>query len=139
MKHDNFCEHNPANILKIALFAIVGVALAILFGLAFGWVVQYLWNHIVVSLFPIRAISYLEAVGIIVLCKLLFGGFGGGHNHDHVRDRRDRSRRFDYRHAHEFFGDNKDEFAAFWESEGKEAYKAYTERKKQQNTTTDGL
>ena len=128
MKHEHFCGHRPFNILKITLFALGGILLALLFGLAFGWVVQYLWNHIVVSLFSIRAISYLEAVGIIVLCKLLFGGMHHSH-HPHY-DKRDRMRRKDYRHLHEFFGENRDDIASFWESEGREAFRKFRENRK---------
>jgi hypothetical protein len=55
-----------------------GIApLAILALAAFGFVVMYLWNWLVPSLFGGHAIGYWQAWGIIVLSKILFGGFSG--------------------------------------------------------------
>jgi len=58
------------------------VAVAVLGGL-----VMLLWNAIVPELFAgARAIDYLKALGLLVLCRILFGGFRGyggwrGHRH----------------------------------------------------------
>ena len=41
-------------------------------------VVMLLWNNVVISLFSIKAISYLQALGLFILCKILFGSFGFG-------------------------------------------------------------
>jgi len=56
--------------------------LAILALAAFGFVVMYLWNWLVPSLFGGHTIGYWQAWGIIVLSKILFGGFSG-HSGDH--------------------------------------------------------
>jgi len=53
--------------------AIVGIALFITLG---GAVVQYLWNWLLPSLFGLRQITFWEALGILALCRILFGGFG---------------------------------------------------------------
>ena len=61
-------------ILKIALFATVAVAVI-------SFVVMSLWNVLMPGVFGIRAISFWQALGLLVLCKILFGGFrpyGGG-------------------------------------------------------------
>ncbi|MEP7256611.1 MAG: hypothetical protein ABI666_12600 [Ferruginibacter sp.] len=54
----------------------------LLFGTAavllFGWVVMSLWNGILPAVTGVKAISFLQALGILVLSKILFGGFGGG-------------------------------------------------------------
>ena len=45
--------------------------------LAAGLVME-LWNTVVVnSLSGVHALDYLHALGLLVLCRLLFGGFGG--------------------------------------------------------------
>lgn len=44
--------------------------------LVMGAVVMLLWNAILPYLLNIKAISYWQAVGLLVLCKILFGGFG---------------------------------------------------------------
>jgi len=55
--------------------------LAILALLAFialgGEVVRLLWNWLLPPLFGLRQITFWEALGILALCRILFGGFGG--------------------------------------------------------------
>lgn len=46
--------------------------------LAFGAVVMFLWNAIVPDLTGWGRLTYLNAIGLLVLCKILFGGFRGG-------------------------------------------------------------
>ncbi len=62
-------------VLKIALFAALAVAV-------FSFVVMSLWNVLMPGIFAVRAISFWQALGLLVLCKILFGGFrpyaGGG-------------------------------------------------------------
>lgn len=58
-------------VLRFVSFAAVLVAV-------FGAVVMALWNWLVPSLFGGHAIGYLQAVGILVLSKILFSGFRGG-------------------------------------------------------------
>ena len=66
---------------KIALMLVAIVAL--------GWLVMCLWNWIVPSLFVgAHAIDYLRAIGLLVLCRILFGGFhghGGWHHFRHMQ------------------------------------------------------
>jgi hypothetical protein len=55
--------------------------------LAFGAIVMGLWNAILVPVLGVKVISFCQALGILVLSKILFGGFkgrggcgwGGGH------------------------------------------------------------
>jgi hypothetical protein len=62
-------------VLKIALFGTLAVA-------AVSFLVMGLWNVLMPSIFAVRAISFWQAAGLLVLSKLLFGGFrpypGGG-------------------------------------------------------------
>ena len=62
-------------VLRIFLFAIAGVAFAVLFALLFGWIVMLLWNWLVPQLFGLKAITYVQAFGVTVLAKILFSGF----------------------------------------------------------------
>ncbi|MBO9613863.1 MAG: hypothetical protein J7619_14265 [Dyadobacter sp.] len=50
--------------------------------LGLGAVVQWLWNAILPGAANFNTISYWQAVGLFVLCKILFGGFRGGPGHD---------------------------------------------------------
>jgi len=45
----------------------------------FSAAVMVLWNWLMPSLFGLITISFWQAVGIFVLCRLLFGSFSGGH------------------------------------------------------------
>jgi hypothetical protein len=57
----------------IAPLAIVGMVLFIAIG---GEVVLQLWNWLLPPLFGWRLITFWQALGILVLCRILFGGFG---------------------------------------------------------------
>ena len=46
--------------------------------LALGAAVMWLWNAILPALLHVAAITYWQAVGLLVLCRILFGGFGRG-------------------------------------------------------------
>jgi uncharacterized membrane protein len=58
----------------IAPFAIVAIALFIAFG---GWVVMSLWNWLLPGLFGWHLITFWQAMGMLVLCRILFGGVSG--------------------------------------------------------------
>ncbi|WP_081979302.1 hypothetical protein [Methylophilus sp. Q8] len=65
---------------KCAAFA----ALAVVCIAALSYVVMLLWNHVVVSLADgIHVIDYCHAVGLLILSRILFGGFRGRHGHHH--------------------------------------------------------
>ena len=56
---------------KIALLVLVGIAVL-------GWVVMALWNWLMPALFSgANTINYLQALGLLLLSKILFGGFRG--------------------------------------------------------------
>jgi hypothetical protein len=57
--------------LMILIFGIIAV-------LAFGLLVMSLWNAILPQVLGVKAITFLQALGILLLSKILFGGFGGG-------------------------------------------------------------
>lgn len=45
--------------------------------LLFGYVTMYLWNWIMPYLFHLPVIDFPMAIGLVVLSKILFGGFKG--------------------------------------------------------------
>ncbi|MBS1903313.1 MAG: hypothetical protein JSS75_06395 [Bacteroidetes bacterium] len=61
------------------------VPMAILFGAlavgVFGWVAMSLWNFTVPDLFHGPVLSYWQAVALLILSKIFFGGFHGRHRH----------------------------------------------------------
>ncbi|HLX86288.1 MAG TPA: hypothetical protein VKR59_20480 [Terriglobales bacterium] len=58
---------------KGLMFAVFGVA----FVFVFGYVVMHLWNWLLPTLFG-APLTFWKAVGLLVLCRILFGGFRGG-------------------------------------------------------------
>ena len=57
----------------IAPLAILGIAAFIAIG---GELVMHLWNWLLPPLFGWPLITFWQAVGILALCRILFGGFG---------------------------------------------------------------
>lgn len=50
----------------------------IAFVLLLGFVLMGLWNSILPVVLGVKAITFTQALGILLLSKLLFGGFHGG-------------------------------------------------------------
>jgi hypothetical protein len=66
-----------ARVIKIMLFAVIAFVV-------FGFAVMALWNWLMPALFGLRHIGFWQALGLVVLCKILFGSFhshGDGHMH----------------------------------------------------------
>jgi len=54
--------------------------LALLFAALFGIVVMALWNWLMPALFGWKVLGYWQALGLVILCRILFGGRGSmGH------------------------------------------------------------
>ncbi|HEX4389322.1 MAG TPA: hypothetical protein VH109_11910 [Steroidobacteraceae bacterium] len=68
------------------------LAAAIAFLAVVGLVVMGLWNWLVPALFAGPQIGYLQALGLLVLARLLFGGWRGRGWHGHWRQRMWRER-----------------------------------------------
>ncbi len=58
-------------ILKGIVFVTLGILL-------FGYITMHLWNWLVPALFSGPVITMSQAFGILILSKILFGGFKGG-------------------------------------------------------------
>jgi hypothetical protein len=71
-------------------FAILALILIVLGGL--GLVVQLLWNALVPVLFHGPVLQYWQAVGLLVLSRILFGGLRMHGRHGHWRGRHWRQR-----------------------------------------------
>ena len=60
-------------LIFIAPLAILGMALFVFAG---GEVVKQLWNWLLPPLFGWREVTFWQALGLLALCRILFGGFG---------------------------------------------------------------
>jgi hypothetical protein len=75
----------------------IAIGIALLFGfMAFivvgGIVVQWLWNWLLPDIFGLRRVTFWEALGLLALCRILFGGFGNGRGYGRHSDGGRRSR-----------------------------------------------
>jgi len=62
-------------LMLLAPLAILGLLLFVFIG---GEVVKQLWNWLLPPLFGWRQVTFWQALGILALCRILFGGFGHG-------------------------------------------------------------
>ena len=60
-------------LLTMAPFAIAGIVLFTFLG---GEIVRQLWNWLGPALFGLKTITFWQALGLLALCRILFGGFG---------------------------------------------------------------
>jgi hypothetical protein len=60
-------------LIWIAPLAIAGMVVFVLVG---GEVVRLLWNWLLPPLFGWRQITFWQALALLALCRILFGGFG---------------------------------------------------------------
>ena len=109
-----------------------GIAIVTLFALGFGLITQALWNWLAPAVFHLGEITYLQAVGLVVLARILFHGgphcFHGGHHghHGHHKwsgwkcreDKSEACEEEDWRYYNEW-----------WSSEGREAFRKYSGEK----------
>jgi hypothetical protein len=58
---------------KIALFVLLAIAMFF----AVSAIVMVLWNHLLPEILGVKAITFWQASGILILSKIFFGGFHG--------------------------------------------------------------
>ena len=118
--------------LKYVGFAIGGAILIGVIALIFGVVVMHLWNWLMPEIFGLTTINFWHAVGLVILARLLMGGFG------HRRDSHDNhSRHHSNFFKSKFFGKAHDRkwkyYDKFWKEEGEGAFDEYVEKKRDEN------
>ncbi|MFT6370234.1 MAG: hypothetical protein ACJAWH_001317 [Maribacter sp.] len=111
---------------KIVFFILLGIGIAFLV----GFLVMRLWNWLMPELFDLPLIGYWQAVGVLVLAKIIFG-FGSGDGprsrkktKNNLKSGRCKSLRRDFSEWKHY-----DEF---WNEEGEQAYALYVERLKKE-------
>jgi hypothetical protein len=57
--------------VKIIGWIVVGLVVAVALGLALGFAVMWLWNWLMPAIFKLPAITFWQAVGLLVLSQLL--------------------------------------------------------------------
>jgi hypothetical protein len=68
-------------LILFAPFAIVGI---LLFAALGAGIVQLLWNWLLPTLFGLPRITIWQALGLLALCRILFGGHGFSRSRPHM-------------------------------------------------------
>jgi hypothetical protein len=64
------------NVKKLIFFAPLAILGILLFTFLGGELVMHLWNWLLPPLFGFRQITFWHALGLLLLSRILFGGFG---------------------------------------------------------------
>lgn len=73
---------------KWIFFAPLAVLAMLIFMIIGGQIVRLLWNWLVPALFGLPPVSFWQALGLLALCRILFGGLGlRGGSGSHYRRR----------------------------------------------------
>ncbi|HPH02187.1 MAG TPA: hypothetical protein PLM00_01925 [Spirochaetota bacterium] len=104
---------------------ILGIAGVLGLALLFGIVIRELWNWLMPGIFGLGVIDYWQAVGLFILGRLLFGGFGHGGGHSSKADKKIEAR-IEKKLEETFCSSASDDrYEEYWESEGRAAYERW--------------
>ncbi len=115
-------------VLKIIGLAILGLMGAVALAFLFGYVVVWLWNWLMPELFGLKIITFWQAVGLIILARIIFGGFKHPHP-DHKRDKFSQRRRVFKYHP---FDKKWKYYDDYWKEQGEEAFNDYVRKKEEE-------
>ena len=126
-----------SGVRRVVGWTIAGLSLAVVLAFVFGFIVKLLWGWTLTPLFGLKEPSYWQAVGLIILARLLFGGWS--HRHDHSKKGDHFARLHDRFHAWkanskgpasepEMPSQEGEHYREFWEKEGKQAFEAYIKK-----------
>lgn len=114
------CRFWPV-IFKVIGMVFLGVAFASCIALAFAALVMLLWNWLMPELFGLPALTYWQAAGLIILCKILFCSFGSCSSHSSKKEK-----------IHKWMGCKSSEedsetkdYKKFWHEKGKNCFNEY--------------
>ncbi|MFP4023843.1 MAG: hypothetical protein ACLFVR_04885 [Thiohalospira sp.] len=119
--------------LKIFGFIILGAIGVAFLAFIFGYFVMLLWNWLMPAIFELTTITFWQAVGIVILARLVFGGF----KHGHEQSKKNSVKTKFFNHCKdEYHKESKHKswkyFDDFWTEEGEEAYNNYIDRREEQ-------
>lgn len=108
---------------------LIGGIFLIAFILLFGYLTMRLWNWLMPEIFGLIPIDYWQAIGIIILAKILFGGFGNFKSSKSDKKFKNRCRP-QYNKGFKSDFSNWKYYDKFWEEEGEKAFDDYIQRER---------
>ncbi len=117
-------------VFRIIGFVILGLIGATAIAFLLGYVVVWLWNWLMPGLFGIAAITFWQAVALIMLARILIGGFHHGSYRHPAREKfsprwRTFAGRFNSHSDWKYYND-------YWKEEGEQAFSDYMKKKKEE-------
>jgi hypothetical protein len=116
-------ETNPfLRVLKIIGLVVGGLAVMAGLAILFGFIVMHLWNWLMPEIFGLTTLTFWQSVGLVILARLIFGGFKHGHDSHHC-DRHTSKKRC----THSEDDVDWSRYYEYWQKEGKAAFKKYVD------------
>jgi Ca2+/H+ antiporter, TMEM165/GDT1 family len=113
---------------RIVMFILIG-AVAIL---VFGGIVMLLWNNVLAQVTSVHTITFIQALGILVLSKILFGGFRGAWRGRHYYWKQRMMNKWN-----NMTPDEREKFKQEWQRRcGGWGYKSWSERTTQEDSVS---
>jgi hypothetical protein len=130
------CGHGFWRCFGFGVLGILGFAALVILA---GFVVMWLWNWLMPSIFHLGTITYWQAVGLAVLGRLLLGGCGHGHMRGMHKWHHQSKSDCCGHHSENFRGKDHSDcecdthkwklYDEYWKEEGEKAYDEYVKRK----------
>ena len=112
---------------------VIGGLFAIAFIMLFAYITMRLWNWLMPEIFGLITIDYWQALGIIILAKIFFGGFGNYKSRKSDNKSKNRSKPQYTNKGFKSDFSNWKYYDKFWEEEGEKAFEQYVKRKQNED------
>lgn len=110
-------------ILHFGAHALLGVVVVAAVATIFGWVVMTAWNAVIPAVFNLPQLAFWQAVGLLVLGRVLVGRFHHGHRGRDCKIGRH------FRRPEADVPPEGGAFAQWWWEEGETAFRSFQARK----------
>ena len=122
---------------------VLGVFIAALIAVAVGALVMVLWNWLMPAIFGLGTITYWQGFGLVLLLRLLIGGFGEHGGKGPGAPKAPRGPGKHWHHSQRVYrgGYFDDVYEQWWQSEGAERFDQYMKergKKEEPETKTEG-
>jgi hypothetical protein len=126
----------------------IGIVVGFLIALVFGLLVKWFWNWLVPDIFGLGTITFWQAFGLVILTKLLFGGFiphGRFKHHPKTGYYHDRLQGWDDRESDDPDDENSrhcpfdrwSRYGRYWREKGRDDFNRYANGVEKQGSETN--
>lgn len=113
---------------KVLIGGVIVISLIFLF----GYITMRLWNWLMPDIFGLAVINYWQALGILLLAKIFFGGFGHHSSKKGCKKFKNSCKNKKRASLQKDFSNWK-YYDNFWKEEGEQAFNNYINRQKKED------